>query len=437
MQALEACDARAIATFSATTARRTSATRAAQPALGASLRSLHAHDGRADRRRGRPEHGRCAAGAADVRLHVRRRRPGPRAGARSAGRCAIACRRCGCWCPAVSSRWCSASCSAACSAVEDLFLRCGCIRSITRWPSCGTAVCFGVVLLTLGLLIDALQALVARRLARVARARGPVLAAYLARRSARCSMARRRCWLLPVGIAWVLDRRRAHREDGPAQRHSARPRASSSSTCCSSRSTPSPSCVSARSRSRMQACARRRRLAEQRRRRGYWLVLLVGNALDPRARRPRGRHPDDPPDAVRVLHPLPHARGGPFEPLPPPRRTPLLPAGSQAMKRLAPAGSLPFRPCRAVTVVVATVALVLAAPAFAAEAARPSPSIRASLRWGFAVGCDLGRAGARSARATPWRRSARRRVGALAEKPDLFGRVLILSGSPRASRSTA
>ncbi len=43
---------------------------------------------------------------------------------------------------------------------------------------------------------------------------------------------------------------------------------------------------------------------------GYWPVLLIGNASDRRPRGPRRQHPDDAPDPVRVLHPVPD-RGRP------------------------------------------------------------------------------------------------------------------------------
>jgi V/A-type H+-transporting ATPase subunit K len=80
----------------------------------------------------------------------------------------------------------------------------------------------------------------------------------------------------------------------------------------------------------------------------------------------------------------------------------------------------------ALTAVVATAALVLAAPALAAEGAAPSvdPGV---LRWGFAsaaVSAGLAALGAGYAVAQVGTAA----LGALAEKPELFGRVLVMVG---------
>ena len=66
-----------------------------------------------------------------------------------------------------------------------------------------------------------------------------------------------------------------------------------------------------------------------------------------------------------------------------------------------------------VTAVLATVALLAAAPAFAAAEAAAVPVDPSVLRWGFtAAAASAGLAA----------------LGALAEKPDLFGRVLVMVG---------
>ena len=79
-----------------------------------------------------------------------------------------------------------------------------------------------------------------------------------------------------------------------------------------------------------------------------------------------------------------------------------------------------------VTAAVATLALVAAGPAFAAEAAAVpvDPSV---LRWGFisaAASAGLAALGAGYAVAQVGTAA----LGALAEKPDLFGRVLVMVG---------
>jgi V/A-type H+-transporting ATPase subunit K len=81
----------------------------------------------------------------------------------------------------------------------------------------------------------------------------------------------------------------------------------------------------------------------------------------------------------------------------------------------------------AITVVVATVALVMAAPAFAAEAGQAVAIDPGVLRWGFAsaaVSAGLAALGAGYAVAQVGTAA----LGALAEKPELFGRVLVLVG---------
>jgi V/A-type H+-transporting ATPase subunit K len=79
-----------------------------------------------------------------------------------------------------------------------------------------------------------------------------------------------------------------------------------------------------------------------------------------------------------------------------------------------------------VTAVVATLALVVAGPALAAEASAVAvdPSV---LRWGFvsaAASAGLAALGAGYAVAQVGTAA----LGALAEKPDLFGRVLVMVG---------
>jgi V/A-type H+-transporting ATPase subunit K len=78
------------------------------------------------------------------------------------------------------------------------------------------------------------------------------------------------------------------------------------------------------------------------------------------------------------------------------------------------------------TAVVATVALILAGPALAAEAsaAPVDPSV---LRWGFtAAAASAGLAAVGAGYAVAHVGTAA--LGALAEKPELFGRVLVLVG---------
>jgi V/A-type H+-transporting ATPase subunit K len=79
-----------------------------------------------------------------------------------------------------------------------------------------------------------------------------------------------------------------------------------------------------------------------------------------------------------------------------------------------------------VTVVVATFSLIAAWPALAAEAAAV-PANPDVLRWGFAsaaLAAGLGALGAGYAVAQVGTAA----LGALAEKPDLFGRVLVIVG---------
>jgi V/A-type H+-transporting ATPase subunit K len=81
----------------------------------------------------------------------------------------------------------------------------------------------------------------------------------------------------------------------------------------------------------------------------------------------------------------------------------------------------------AVTVVLATAALVLAAPALAAEAAPGVAIDPGVLRWGFAsAAASAGLAALGAGYAVAQVGAAA--VGALAEKPELFGRVLVLVG---------
>jgi len=81
----------------------------------------------------------------------------------------------------------------------------------------------------------------------------------------------------------------------------------------------------------------------------------------------------------------------------------------------------------AITVVVATAALLLAAPALAAEAAAIAPLDPGVLRWGFAsAAASAGLAALGAGYAVAQVGTAA--LGALAEKPELFGRVLVLVG---------
>jgi len=74
---------------------------------------------------------------------------------------------------------------------------------------------------------------------------------------------------------------------------------------------------------------------------------------------------------------------------------------------------------------VATIALLVAGPALAAEAAAPvDPSV---LRWGFsAAAASAGLAALGAGYAVAQVGTAA--LGALAEKPELFGRVLVMVG---------
>lgn len=79
------------------------------------------------------------------------------------------------------------------------------------------------------------------------------------------------------------------------------------------------------------------------------------------------------------------------------------------------------------TIVVATIALTAAWPALAAEAAVGAPADPSVLRWGFAsaaLAAGLAALGAGYAVAQVGTAA----LGALAEKPDLFGRVLVIVG---------
>ncbi len=79
------------------------------------------------------------------------------------------------------------------------------------------------------------------------------------------------------------------------------------------------------------------------------------------------------------------------------------------------------------TVAVATLALVAAWPALAESAATPATVAPEVLRWGFAsaaLAAGLAALGAGYAVAQVGTAA----LGALAEKPDLFGRVLVMVG---------
>lgn len=82
----------------------------------------------------------------------------------------------------------------------------------------------------------------------------------------------------------------------------------------------------------------------------------------------------------------------------------------------------------ALTAVLATVALVLASPALAAEATAAVVAIDPSaLRWGFAAAAaSAGLAALGAGYAVAQVGTAA--LGALAEKPELFGRVLVMVG---------
>jgi len=84
--------------------------------------------------------------------------------------------------------------------------------------------------------------------------------------------------------------------------------------------------------------------------------------------------------------------------------------------------------CTVLTAVLATVALVIASPALAAEgAASPSVLDPSVLRWGFAsAAASAGLAALGAGYAVAQVGTAA--LGALAEKPELFGRLLIFIG---------
>lgn len=81
----------------------------------------------------------------------------------------------------------------------------------------------------------------------------------------------------------------------------------------------------------------------------------------------------------------------------------------------------------AVTAVLATLALVAAGPAFAAAEVSAVPVDPSVLRWGFtAAAASAGLAALGAGYAVAQVGTAA--LGALAEKPDLFGRVLVMVG---------
>lgn len=84
--------------------------------------------------------------------------------------------------------------------------------------------------------------------------------------------------------------------------------------------------------------------------------------------------------------------------------------------------------CTVLTAVLATVALVLASPALAAEGATAASTLDPSiLRWGFAAAAaSAGLAALGAGYAVAQVGTAA--LGALAEKPDLFGKVLVMVG---------
>ena len=158
---------------------------------------------------------------------------------------------------------------------------------------------------------------------------------------------------------------------------------------------------------------------------GYWPVLLHRQCRD---RRPRGagrQHPDHATHPVRVLHPLPHRAR--------PRVRAAAVAGAafqtdlpeQAMKS-SNRWMYAIVTVTVLTAVLATVALLLAVPALAAEgpAAAIDPGV---LRWGFAsAAASAGLAALGAGYAVAQVGTAA--LGALAEKPELFGRVLVMVG---------
>ncbi|MCK7579765.1 MAG: ATP synthase subunit C [Chromatiales bacterium] len=129
-----------------------------------------------------------------------------------------------------------------------------------------------------------------------------------------------------------------------------------------------------------------------------------------------------------MLHPLPARRAAaPFEPLPPPLRHPTSPETRHEIRHSLDARARRARP--SLPAAVATLALLAAAPR-AAPPRRPAavPADPSVLRWGFARPRGLRGAGRARRRLRGGARSAPPRVGALAEKPELFGRVLIIVG---------
>ncbi len=87
----------------------------------------------------------------------------------------------------------------------------------------------------------------------------------------------------------------------------------------------------------------------------------------------------------------------------------------------------PIAALAALTLAMASVALLLAWPALAADAAATPTADPEALKWGFAsaaVSAGLAALGAGYAVAQVGTAA----LGALAEKPDLFGRVLVMVG---------
>lgn len=84
--------------------------------------------------------------------------------------------------------------------------------------------------------------------------------------------------------------------------------------------------------------------------------------------------------------------------------------------------------CTVLTAVLATVALLIASPALAAEGAALASALDPSvLRWGFAsAAASAGLAALGAGYAVAQVGTAA--LGALAEKPELFGRVLVMVG---------
>ena len=279
------------------------------PRLAQSLRVLPAAARRTRRPRRRPLGAHRHRRAAPVRLHVRRRRPG-----RGAGRGRAVARRRGSRC---SSCWCRAGCDGdgvRCPVRLGVQprtrdpARSGCTRSTSRSRCSRPRSVLGVVLL------------IARHRARfrpgalapARRLTGSASSAASRLPISGCSRAwfvPALAWALPVGLGLTLA---LARDDAPAGRPPppARPLAEFVEAMMRLLvSTVSFSRVGAFALAHAGLSAAIVGVAEALGGVGFWIALLIGNVADPRARGAGHRHPDHPPDPVRILHPVLPGRG--------------------------------------------------------------------------------------------------------------------------------